>query len=375
MSKPLEQRPPHVTLAAVIAITASVMVVMSAWGRISNLRSLKTRESVEEFLAGPGAGLGLGHEDVLLVLHVSAVLAAVCAAAVAVLGWFVMQGDKAARIALTVAAVPLFLTGLLIGDFASSFVGAAAVLLWIQPAREWFATGRWTPPAPRQEKSARDDQEDAAPPPAWPAPPQPPAASDTAPHDVPPPHPTPYATQTSTGFGPVAVAQAAPVQAQAAPTPTQGGRPRRPGAVVAAFVVTVVSTVIVLTGASLALVFVTLTPELVMDELERQASGGATPSLADVRGSVFVTGTVTVLACLAAMVLAGFGLSGRAWGRRGWVVVSAVTAGVCLVVVVTAPAAVSGLLVLVPFGAAITTLVLLRRSDVRRWFESGGSAR
>ena len=35
-------------------------------------------------------------------------------------------------------AVPLFVTGLVTGGFVSSVVAAAAVMLWFQPARDWF---------------------------------------------------------------------------------------------------------------------------------------------------------------------------------------------------------------------------------------------
>ena len=65
-------------------------------------------------------------------------VAAGCATAAAILGYQVLRRSRSARLALTLLAVPLFVTGLVTGGFTSSVVAASAVMLWFQPARDWF---------------------------------------------------------------------------------------------------------------------------------------------------------------------------------------------------------------------------------------------
>ena len=55
---------------------------------------------------------------------------------------------KGARVALSVLAVPLFVTGLVSGGIGSAVVTAAIVMLWFQPARDWF-DGITRAPAPK----------------------------------------------------------------------------------------------------------------------------------------------------------------------------------------------------------------------------------
>ena len=69
-------------------------------------------------------------------------VAAGCATAAGILGYQVLRRSKSARLALTVLAAPLFLTGMVTGGFVSSLVAASAVMLWLQPARDWFRTAR-----------------------------------------------------------------------------------------------------------------------------------------------------------------------------------------------------------------------------------------
>lgn len=366
MSRSTEQRPPQVTLAATIVIAASVMVLMSAYDRVSGLRSLETRESVDEFLSGaPGSEMGLDREAVLGILQVSSVVAAVFAVTTAILGWYVLKGDKTARLALAVAVLPLFFTGLVIGGFASSFVAAATVMLWMEPARGWFATGLWTPPPPREEVERELPPHDDRLTP-W----RGPTPGSTPSESSPPPFPTPYAAPGAQEARPWPL-QPGTTERDGARTSSHPSTTRRPGAVVAAFVVTVVAALVVGLFAALAMLVVALAPDVVMEEFERQASGEvADLTLAQIRMSTFFTGTVCVLACIAALVFAGFAMARREWARRGWLVIAASSAGACIFVVIASPAAASGLAALLPGAAAIATVVFLRRREVRRWFES-----
>src|SRR5690606_37961237 len=132
-------RPPQVTMVGWMIVVGSVFVLFNVFEMLSGLRTLETREMVEDYLSTePGDQLGWSIASGLAALRVTAMVTAVCAAATAVLGWHVLRRDPAARIGLTVVAVPLFVSGVVAGGFISSLVAAAIVLLWMQPARDWF---------------------------------------------------------------------------------------------------------------------------------------------------------------------------------------------------------------------------------------------
>lgn len=344
MSQPSTQRPPQVTLAGSVVIVASVLVVLTVWEGTSNLRSLETRESIEWFLSEPaGRALGLDVEGAIGLLRLSGLVAGACAAATAVLGWFVMRRDKGARIALAVLAVPLFLTGLVAGGFASSFVAAAAAMLWLSPAREWFATGRWTPPAPRTSATSRTKER-----PVWP------------PER---PHVPPVAGATGAPPGPSA-SYAGPAASQVGP---YGDRPRP---VVTVIVLTTVMSVTVGLLTVMGLVVMALSPELVLDEIERQRLDLAEgTSLAQLRTAAYLAGALCLLLCVAGVTLAGFVAVGREWARRALLVTAAFSAVAWFVVFLVAPVA------LLPAGAAVLTVVLLGRPETRAWCRRGGSPR
>jgi len=372
VSQPSTQRPPQVTLAGSVVMFASVLVVLTVWDSVANLRSLETREGIESFLAEPmGSGLGLDVEGIIRLLHISGLVAGTCAAATAVLGWFVMRRDKGARLALAVLAVPLFLTGLVAGGFASSFVAAAAAMLWLSPAREWFATGRWTPPPSRQSRAAEQERR-----PVWPptGPAQPPA--DRAPGGEPPP-----VADHAPAAAPPAPPPASPPYAGARVAPygdpaqhlhrPQGAAPQeRPSAVVTAVVLTTVLGVLAALLAVLTMIVVGMSPELVMEELERQRPALAEgTSISRLQTSTYVTGATCLLLCALALTLAGFVTVGRDWARRGLMITAAFSAGACFLTALMAPVA------LLPAAAAVTTVVLLARPESRAWCRSSGPPR
>ena len=156
MSEPKSVRPPQVTLAGWLVVVGSVIVVLMAFDQAALLRSLDTREAVEEYLSRPpGDQLGLGVQGMLTLLRVVWTVAAVSAAAAAVLGWFALRRSKGARIGLSWLAVPLFITSFFyVGSPGASalpaMVTAAIVMLWFQPARDWYdGITRAAPEPPR----------------------------------------------------------------------------------------------------------------------------------------------------------------------------------------------------------------------------------
>ncbi|HEY0950373.1 hypothetical protein, partial [Nocardioides sp.] len=146
MSRPTPARPRQVTLAAWLIMVGSAIVVAMVFDRIGGLHTLETRDSVERFLAEPpGSDLGIGVDGVITLLRIVSMVTAGCATAAAILGYQVLRRSRSARLALTILAVPLFLTGMVTGGFVSSVVAASAVMLWLQPSRSWFDG---TPPPP-----------------------------------------------------------------------------------------------------------------------------------------------------------------------------------------------------------------------------------
>ena len=141
VSKPTEQRPPQVTLASGIVMFSSVVVLLTAWERVTSLRTLETQEAIDTFLAEPPfASLGLDVTGVQQLLRVTALVAAAGACATAILGWYVRKPDRSARLGLTVFAVPVFVAGIPSGGLAGAFVAAGTAMLWMV---SWVSDWRW----------------------------------------------------------------------------------------------------------------------------------------------------------------------------------------------------------------------------------------
>ena len=139
MSEKKLPRPGQATLAGCLIVLGSLLSVVAAWDQIAGLRSLDTRERVEEVLAEPPlAGSGIDLHNILDLMHVMALVTAAIAAASVILGWHVLQRNKQARLALTVIAAPLFFAGMFGGGFWSTLAAVAVVLLWMSPTRDWF---------------------------------------------------------------------------------------------------------------------------------------------------------------------------------------------------------------------------------------------
>ncbi|GAB7002722.1 hypothetical protein JCM18899A_01930 [Nocardioides sp. AN3] len=126
-------------------VAGSVAVVATVFQQIAALHSIDTRDAMGRVLdQAPFDASGISVDDLLGVIKVLSMIAAACATATAILGWQALQRSKSARIALSVLAVPLFLTGVGTGGVLSTVVAVAIGLLWLQPARDWF-DGRWQP--------------------------------------------------------------------------------------------------------------------------------------------------------------------------------------------------------------------------------------
>ncbi len=375
MSQPTEQRPPQVTLASGIVMFASVMVVLTAYDRITSLGSLETQQAIRDVLAdAPFSSLGLDVNGASEALRISCMVAAAAACATAILGWYVRKPDRSARLALSLFAVVVFISGFPAGGLAGSFVAAGAAMLWMQPGREWFATGRWTPPPSAAEKDARDSgtkgrtptgQGGSEQPPSWPSTPP------STPPSAPPPATRPFGEQPPSSpanpYGqPYPQAQAPQPGPQAPPATWQQRQllHARPAAMIAAFVITVVTAGGLLAMSLMWFAIAGLSPDFLMSVLEEQQpqliEDGLT--LSQLRGMVFALAGGAFVWGGVALVLAGFAMARRDWARRGLIVSAAFSAGGCFALVLTAP------VIAIPALAAVATVVCLRRVEVRRWF-------
>jgi hypothetical protein len=338
-------RPRQVTLAATLIMGGSVLVVLTVFDRLAGLHTLETRESIERFLAEPPASdLGLGVESVLDILRVFGMVAAGCATAAAILGYHVLQRSRSARLALTVLAVPLFVSGIVTGGFLSSVVAAAAVMLWFQPSRDWFngvvRESRATPAAAPESRGAGSPE----------GPPEPPS-----------PEPTPRAYP---GFGSPPDPSAAPSGAKPWGATSTTDPAARPAAVVWACVLTWVSTALAVLVMASSITVLAADPAFVFDELNRQNPEFTRQGVSEqaLITATYVLGGIVIVWSLAAALLAVLVFRRTGWARVALAVSAGVSAGLLLV------GALVQLMLVVPLAACVVVLVLLVRPDVRAWF-------
>ena len=354
MSEPVTlPRPRQVTMAAWMIMGGSVLVVASVFERVSGLNGLETQEAIERFLAAPpGTGLDLDVEGALAIIRAVSMVAAGCAAAAAILGFHLLKRSRGARLGITLLAAPLFVSGLVAGGFLSSLVAASAVMLWLEPSRDWF-NGKPAKPPPEPERRTPERSAPTAPPPA---------SSGARPHQgfgsVPPgpsafpgaSHAAQSALQTHQSLhGPSLTPPPAP--------------PPRPDSVLWACIVTwVFSGLAGLTMAALALVIVA-SPETFFDELRQRDPTFDTQGFSDgsLANLIYVTAAVTVVWSSVATVLAILLFNRVSWARIALVACASGAGAVCLVT------AVGSLVMVAPLLGCGVTIALLLRREVRAW--------
>jgi hypothetical protein len=309
--RPVPERPRQVTLAGWLIVVGSVLTVLSAFERMSGLHSLETQEAISDFLSQPpGDGLGLSVDGAQSLLRVLALVAGATAAAAAILGFQVLSRSRSARVALTVLALPLFVGGMAVFGFLAALVVISVVMLWLQPAKDWF--DGVTPARPAERTAA-----------------------------------APTALVRPAEAGPAA------------------GRPdaARPSSVTAACIVTWVVCGLVLGVLGTTLLVLLAAPDLVFDEVRRQDPGFGQDGLSEgeVRQAAFVGCAVVGAWCVAAIGFAVAAFNGYRWG---WValLISTVVAGAASALLML-----GSLVLVVPMAAAAVTVGLLLRPESRAW--------
>ena len=381
------ERPRQVTVAAWLIMLGSAFVVVSVFEQVAGLHTLEAREAAERIVSEPpGSGLGLDVDSVLMLMRVLATAAAACATATGVLGFYVLRRSRNARLALTVLAVPLFLTGMVVGGFMSSVVAAATLMLWLQPTRDWVDGVTRSSPATGSPGGAPERASGGASGGSggvWPPPPPTPPVEDRPATGTPdqPATGTPAGSPPSseprayTGYGVAGPTNGPSTATQQAGWPSStyqrpADRPR-PAAVLWACLLTwVVGTlaVVVLVASMVALA---VDGDALLDQVYEQSPELAAQGIS--RSTITALTLVLIGAALvwalAALVLAGFVWRGASWARIVLIVSASAAAGMFLFATVA-----SGVF-LVPLLAAVTTSYLLMRTEARAWFASRGSVR
>lgn len=341
-------RPSQTTMAAGMVMAGSALVVVTIGEQLTAINSLETRRAVTDFLATtPGTGLDV--PQALTLLRTALMVVAGCATAAAVLGFHVLRRSRPARLGLTVLAVPLFLGGMATGGFLTALVAASSLMLWMNPSRAWL--DRTPIPEPRVDR--RQPQQPSST--GWPPPPPPPSsappASPPRTDAPPPPHAMPFGAPPPQG------------------APTLGPPPqalhRRPDAVVWACVLTWACSGLAVALLAASLTLLVADPSLVWGELERQnpdlvSESGLTRD--ELQRATYVTIGIAIGWAVLAMVLAVLAYRRRDGGRVGLVVCAGLAGVLCSL------AAVGSVVMLVPAGVCLATVVLLRRPDVRAWY-------
>lgn len=357
------ERPGQATFAGWLIIVGSVIVIGTAWSRISELNSLEAQEEFRQLLSEPplnGTGLGIG--ELSATVRVLCMVAAGAAAAAAILGYQALRRSTTARIVLTCLAPLMLVGGFATAGFFAPLVVAGIVMLWLSPTRDWFAGRSWSagsgrsaargpdPFAPSQQSGEPHEPE------------QPPQTHQPAPGPSaaqPPPSSqvfgAPPGEQTQTSLPDWQSSYGAP------PRPTRG---QRPAALVWACGLTWLVCGLV-SGLMLLLSFVFLVArEELFAEIERQQPGFDYQGLTqdEVVFGIYLMTAFVVLWCAVAVLFAVFAFRGAQWGRMA-LLASTVSAGVvCLAMTLANPA-----LLIVVVVTAVTAWLLLR-SDVAAWF-------
>jgi hypothetical protein len=136
----LAPRPRQLMVAAGVVIAGSVFLVAAVFDSLANLQSVDTREQLQRVVrSSAGRNLGISLDQVISAMRTVLGVTAVCAAVAAVLGVFVLQRHRGARIGLSIVAVPLLVSAPLVGGFLGALVAVATLMLWNGPAGDWYA--------------------------------------------------------------------------------------------------------------------------------------------------------------------------------------------------------------------------------------------
>lgn len=347
-----QPRPGHATLAGSLIIGGSIIVVLSAWERISTLHTLEAQEKLARTLSAPPmSGLGLTVDSYTSLLQVLCVIGAGAATAAAILGVQVFKRSTSARLALTLLAPLLLVGGMATAGFLAPTVVFGIVLLWLRPTRDWYAGRPWAQAyeARRAEKLGLRAPGPAA---EWPPPVVPDAGPDAA--------------RDAAAAAPLGAPDTAPPAPPALAHRPAVVRRSRPQALVAACALTWITSSLVLLGIGLMMAMLPSQAEDLLAEFTReQPKMVETYQLTEnsLLAAMYVVLVGFALWTVAAIVLAGLAFIGQNWARIT-LVISALTGALLLVVM-----AIGAWPLLALVGVLGAAAWMLLRPEVGRWYQ------
>lgn len=352
-SGPTSGRPRQVTMGAWVAGGCSAAMLLVVGSVISRIRSVDFRDGVATFLSQQrAAGISMSLDTALVVIRVGLMVCGAAAAAILVFAYFAARRDRSARIAMSVLAVPMLVTGVFIDPFLAGFVVAATVLLWTSPARAWFAgrspvpaggpTGAQAPSVSPWGQTVRSGPDSPT------RVDQPVGAAPPAPAPVP---------QPMSQQGPQQGSQQGSAQG-----PGAGTRPVR--VLIAGSLAAVMS---VLMFAFMVLTAFVVQSSTGRDDLrqvlrDNPSFSGSTLSVDGLAVACAVVAGVLALWSLAALAFAGFAIAGQRWAR----VALLISAGLAGLLALGCSLVFPGFLVIT--AATMLTGVLLINPDVNAWY-------
>ena len=370
-------RPRQVTMAGIMSVVGSLLLVISLFDTLGRLRTPETRESVAEFLATPpGSGLGIDVAEAVDLMRALALVSGALAAMALVFAIFVLQRHVPARIGFTVVAGLLLLT-VPVAGLMPLLLAFAALLMWSQPARDWYAgrtpateraaslrsdgTSQQPFQQPDQRPDPRPDQrpDQQQPPPepgAWQQPPPEPGAWQQPVHQ--PSHqPAPQPAQPLPQYG------GYPAYGQQLPGPDPD---KRPVTVTIAAVLTWVGAAA--TAASMVLLGAVLASggDVFVEQFDEQAQGsGVTLSSDQVLAVGWGVTAFFLIWSLVAAVLAGFAFRRSNPARIALVISAVMTALLSLLMVLSG-------ISLVTLVLSVATAILLFTGGANDWYARRG---
>ena len=378
-----EPRPGQITILGGFAILISLLMVFVAFDLMGQVESVDMRHAIEGYLdTGGGSGLTLTVDQAMEMLRIFVMVSGALAAAALVLAIFVLRRHNGARIGLTVVAM-LLLPSAALMRFMPFVLAGVTLMLWSPRSREWFGAPARTPgpsttvevvdharmtPAGDGSEPREHPAAESAPPPPPPPPPPASAPYGQAPPPTPPPPPAPYGqsppsagTSGAYPYPPPGSFPPPPPGPASAPSPygpagyppsPAGGRPRRPGAVVTAAVLTWVSAGLTLFGGVAILLEVVLARSQVVSQIESTPELQGTYDLQTLLTAVQWVSAILIVWSLAAVVLAVFAFLGANWARILLAVCASLAALLSLLSILA-------IIPVVTLAASVATLVLL----------------
>lgn len=336
-----------------LVILSGIVTVLNSWETVAAIGSLETTEELRRRLDEPPfSSAGMGLEAMRETHRVAAIIGAAAAGGAAVFAIWAMRRDRTARLVLSLLAVPVLLTGYVLGGLAPTLLAVAAMMLWLQPSRDWYDGKDYVPPEPPEEPSTPSAQDpwsrpdrDTGPDARW-------AAPDPGQRRPEGPAPTRGA--------PAARGQQRPSLAQRT----------RPGALVRACLLAGVFSAGAFGLVAAALTMLLGDTDGMVEAMQRQE-----PALgeAGITGDQLVL-TLTVMLgvvalwCAAGVVAAYATLRGAEWGRITLIVLAVVTGVASVALGVVNP------MLLVVALACVITVVLLVRPEVAAWTRGNNRA-